>query len=56
MVQLRRLQVLNVWKEIQQLEVEFRERLVSTDTTAATERRVKDLKVLKVSMPLRSFP
>ncbi|KAM4591829.1 uncharacterized protein PAE49_018922 isoform 2-T2 [Odontesthes bonariensis] len=49
-VQCRRLQVLNVWKEIQQLEMEFRERLVSTDTTAATERRVKDVKTETVKL------
>ncbi|XP_076598740.1 uncharacterized protein C6orf118-like [Chaetodon auriga] len=43
-IQAKRLQVLNTWREIQQLEEEIKERLVSTATTAATERRIKDLK------------
>ncbi|XP_071337095.1 group XIIB secretory phospholipase A2-like protein isoform X2 [Trachinotus anak] len=43
-VQFKRLQVLNMWQEIQQLEEEIKEKLVSTVTTTATERRIKDLK------------
>ncbi|XP_058508133.1 uncharacterized protein C6orf118-like [Solea solea] len=43
-VQLKRLQVLNMWREIQQLEEEIKEKLVSTDTTAATEKDIEDLK------------
>ncbi|XP_008281217.1 uncharacterized protein C6orf118 [Stegastes partitus] len=49
-VQFRRLQVLNTWEEIQQLEKEIKEKLVPTATTAATERRIKDqkLEILKL--------
>ncbi|XP_030298530.1 group XIIB secretory phospholipase A2-like protein isoform X2 [Sparus aurata] len=43
-IQIKRLQVLNTWREIQQLEEELEEKLVSTSTTTATERRIKDLK------------
>ncbi|XP_041865904.1 uncharacterized protein C6orf118-like isoform X2 [Melanotaenia boesemani] len=43
-IQIRRLQVLNVRKEIQELEDEINEKLVSAVTTAATERHIKDLK------------
>ncbi|XP_044071424.1 uncharacterized protein C6orf118-like isoform X5 [Siniperca chuatsi] len=43
-VQSKRLQVLNTWREIQQLEEEIKEKLVSTVTTTANERRIKDLK------------
>ncbi|MEQ2223841.1 hypothetical protein ILYODFUR_001236 [Ilyodon furcidens] len=46
-VQFRRLQVLNVLEEIQQLEGELHTKLASTVAAAASERRVKDLKVLK---------
>ncbi|XP_022599642.1 uncharacterized protein C6orf118 homolog isoform X2 [Seriola dumerili] len=42
-VQFKRLQVLNMWREIQQLEEEIKEKLVSTVTTTTTERRIKDL-------------
>lgn len=45
-VQYKRLQVLNMWSEIQQVEQEIKEKLVSTVTITATERRIKDLKVL----------
>ncbi|XP_038593146.1 uncharacterized protein C6orf118-like [Micropterus salmoides] len=43
-VRSKRLQVLNTCREIQQLEEEIKEKLVSTVTTTATERRIKDLK------------
>ncbi|KAG7511915.1 hypothetical protein JOB18_014257 [Solea senegalensis] len=43
-VQLKRLQVLNMWREIQRLKEEIKEKLVSTDTTAATEKDIEDLK------------
>ncbi|XP_053188612.1 uncharacterized protein C6orf118-like [Scomber japonicus] len=42
-VQSKRLQVLNVWKEVQQLEVEIN-KMVSTVETTATERCIKDQK------------
>lgn len=38
--------MLNTWREIQQLEEEIKEKLVSSVTTTATEGRIKDLKVL----------
>ncbi|GAA6213938.1 uncharacterized protein C6orf118-like isoform X1 [Lates japonicus] len=43
-VQFKKLQVLNLWKEIQQLEEEIKERTVSTVTTTATERCIKEIK------------
>lgn len=43
-VQSKRLHVLNVWREVQQLEEEINT-MVSTDTTTATERCIKDIKV-----------
>lgn len=43
-VQSKRLQVLNVWKEVQLLEEEIN-KMVSTVTTTVTERCIKDLKV-----------
>ncbi|XP_070834170.1 uncharacterized protein C6orf118-like [Chaetodon trifascialis] len=43
-IQAKRLQVSNTGREIRQLEEEIRERLVSTATTTATERHIKDLK------------
>ncbi|XP_035848583.1 uncharacterized protein C6orf118-like isoform X2 [Sander lucioperca] len=43
-LQSKRLQVLNTWREIQQLEEEIKEKLVSSVTTTATEGRIKDLK------------
>lgn len=45
-VQSKGLQVLNMWREICQLEEEIKEKLVSAVTTTATERRTRDLKVL----------
>ncbi|XP_047459493.1 uncharacterized protein LOC125019036 [Mugil cephalus] len=39
-----RFQVLSVWKEIQRLEEEIKEKTVSATTTAAIERRIKDNK------------
>lgn len=45
-VQFKRLQVLNMWREIQQLEEEINEKLVCTVTTTATEKHIKVLKVL----------
>lgn len=36
---------MNLWQEIQQLEEEIKERMVSTVTTTATERRIKEIKV-----------
>ncbi|KAK2824143.1 hypothetical protein Q5P01_021318 [Channa striata] len=42
-VQSKRLQVLNMWREIQQLEEEIKEKLVSTVTTTATESCIKVL-------------
>ncbi|KAM7408939.1 hypothetical protein PAMA_002590 [Pampus argenteus] len=45
-VQSKRFQVLNVWKEVQQLEEEVN-KMVSTVTTSATERCIKDLKDLE---------
>lgn len=54
-IQIKRLQVLNTWREIRLLEEELEEKLVSTSTTTATERRIKDLKVPqdKLSLTLR---
>ncbi|XP_040905323.1 uncharacterized protein LOC121189355 isoform X2 [Toxotes jaculatrix] len=43
-VQFKRLQVLNMWREIRQLEEEIKEKLVSTVTTTATERCITDVK------------
>ncbi|XP_071754142.1 uncharacterized protein C6orf118-like [Centroberyx gerrardi] len=43
-VQSMRLQVWNVWKEIQQLEKEIEEKMVSATTTTATQRRIRDSK------------
>ncbi|XP_008320498.1 uncharacterized protein C6orf118 isoform X3 [Cynoglossus semilaevis] len=43
-VWLKRRQVLEVWMEIQELEQDLKEKLVSTVTTTATEKHVKDLK------------
>ncbi|XP_069545910.1 uncharacterized protein C6orf118-like [Brachyistius frenatus] len=43
-IQFKRIQVLSAWKEIQELEEEIKEKLVSTVTTTATERRIKDRK------------
>lgn len=43
-VQFKRLQVLNMWREIQQLEEEINEKLVCTVTTTATEKHIKVLK------------
>ncbi|XP_068597697.1 uncharacterized protein C6orf118-like [Brachionichthys hirsutus] len=43
-VRSKRLQVVKTWREIQQLEGEIEEKLVSADTIAATQRRVKDVK------------
>ncbi|XP_035809411.1 uncharacterized protein C6orf118 isoform X2 [Amphiprion ocellaris] len=40
----RRLEVLNTWEEIQQLEEEIKEKLVPTATTAVTEGCIKDQK------------
>lgn len=45
-VQSKRLQVFNSWSEIQQMEEDVTEKLVSTATTMAAERRIRDLKVL----------
>ncbi|XP_037638529.1 uncharacterized protein C6orf118-like [Sebastes umbrosus] len=43
-VQSKGLEVLNTWREIQQLEEEIKEKLVSSDTITATEGCIKDLK------------
>lgn len=40
-VQAKRLQVLNVWRQIQQLEAEIKEMLVCDVTAAATEKSIK---------------
>lgn len=53
-VQFRRLQVLNMWKENQQLEEEIREKLVSTVSTTATEGCIKVLKVLREKPSVQS--
>ena len=50
----KRLQVLNTWREIRQLEEEIKEKLVSAATTTATERCIKELKVLQDK--LSTFP
>lgn len=44
-VQSKRLQVFNTWSEIQQMEEEIVEKLVSSATTAAAQRGVRELKV-----------
>ncbi|MED6289332.1 hypothetical protein CHARACLAT_001730 [Characodon lateralis] len=49
-VQFRRLQVLNVLEEIQQLEGELHTKLASTVAAAASERRVKDLKTETIKL------
>ncbi|KAG7230117.1 hypothetical protein INR49_009837 [Caranx melampygus] len=43
-VQFKRLQLMDMWREIQQLEEEIKESQVSTVTTANTERRIKELR------------
>ncbi|XP_068424496.1 uncharacterized protein C6orf118-like [Clinocottus analis] len=43
-VRAKRLQVLNTWRENQRLEEELKEKLVSSVTTRAIERCIKDLK------------
>ncbi|KAM6997201.1 uncharacterized protein LKV04_005925 [Tautogolabrus adspersus] len=43
-VQSKRLKVLNMWREVQQLEEEMKEKLVPTSTTTSTERCIKDKK------------
>ncbi|KAM4607888.1 uncharacterized protein C6orf118-like [Polymixia lowei] len=43
-LQSKRIQVWNMWKEIQQLEREIKEKMVSVITTAATERSIRDSK------------
>ncbi|KAE8280484.1 hypothetical protein D5F01_LYC21046 [Larimichthys crocea] len=43
-VQSKRLHVVNVWREIQQLEEEIKEKMVPTAAATATERSIKDLK------------
>lgn len=45
-IQFKRLQVMNVWKEIKQLEEELEEKLVSTVTTTATKGHIRDQQVL----------
>lgn len=45
-VQAKRLQVFDTWSEIQQLEEEIEKKMVSADTIKATERRIRDVKVL----------
>ncbi|XP_034464856.1 uncharacterized protein C6orf118-like [Hippoglossus hippoglossus] len=49
-VQVKRLQVLNMWREIQPLEEEIKEKLVSTVTTTATEKHIKHLKSDRVRL------
>ncbi|KAM9726884.1 uncharacterized protein C6orf118-like [Menidia menidia] len=49
-VQIRRLQILNMRKEIQQLEFEIHEQLAAADTTAAAERHLKDLKTEMIKL------
>ncbi|XP_069395089.1 uncharacterized protein C6orf118 isoform X2 [Paralichthys olivaceus] len=49
-VQVKRLQVLIMWREIQQLEEEIKEKLVSTVTTTATEKHIKHLKSERVRL------
>lgn len=44
-IQSKRLQVINVWKEVQQLEEDVK-KILSAVTTAATQRCMKGLKVL----------
>lgn len=44
-VQSKRLQVLNTWSKIQQMEEEMVEKLVSSATTTAAQRRIRELKV-----------
>ncbi|KAL3972204.1 C1q-related factor [Sarotherodon galilaeus] len=41
-IQVKRLQVMNVWKEIKWLEEELEEKLVSTVTTTATKGHIRD--------------
>ncbi|XP_070697660.1 uncharacterized protein C6orf118-like [Pempheris klunzingeri] len=43
-VQSKRLEVLNMWREIRQLEEEINKKLVSSVTTTANERHMKELK------------
>lgn len=45
-VQAKRVQVFDTWSEIQQLEEEIEKKMVSADATEATERRIRDVKVL----------
>ncbi|XP_026165453.1 uncharacterized protein C6orf118 isoform X1 [Mastacembelus armatus] len=49
-VQSKRLQVLNAWREIQQLEEEIKEKLVSTIVTTATQKHIKVLKTETVRL------
>lgn len=48
-IQFKRLQVMNVWKEIKQLEEELEEKLVSTVTTTATKGHIRDQQVLHLA-------
>ncbi|XP_062257535.1 uncharacterized protein C6orf118-like [Platichthys flesus] len=49
-VQVKRLQVLNMWREIRQLEEEIKEKLVCTVTTTAAEKHIKHLKSDRVRL------
>ncbi|KAM8858818.1 uncharacterized protein C6orf118-like isoform 2-T2 [Spinachia spinachia] len=53
-VQSKRLQVLNTWRENQQLEEELKERPVSSVTTTATQRCIKDLKVVEDKLSVQN--
>lgn len=40
-----------MWSEIQQIDEDVKEKLVSTDTTTAAARRIGDLKVPRDKLP-----
>ncbi|XP_029962424.1 uncharacterized protein C6orf118-like [Salarias fasciatus] len=49
-VRVRRLQVRSVWREIQQLEEEMKNKMVSADVTTNMERSIKDKKIEIVNL------
>lgn len=51
-VQSKRLEVLNTWREITQLEDEIKERLVSPGRSTAMQRQHRDLKVPRINSRL----
>lgn len=55
-VQAKRVQVFDTWSEIQQLEEEIEKKMVSADATKATEKRIRDVKVLGDELGTTALP